>query len=76
LRPDPHAAALAARNKKARERHLARARWRSFAEYTFLEDSRYASQRKNVARRIVLLAGVTPVPAPKVNPAGALLRAA
>ena len=35
---------LAARNKKARERRLARAGWRSFDEYLFLEDSRYACQ--------------------------------
>jgi hypothetical protein len=26
---------------------LARAAWRSFDEYAFLEDSRYTSQRKN-----------------------------
>jgi hypothetical protein len=42
---------LAARNKKARERRLARAAWRSFGEYLFLEDSRYASQLKCAARR-------------------------
>src|SRR5262245_5252344 len=35
---------LAARNKKARERRLARAGWRSFGEYLFLEDSCYACQ--------------------------------
>jgi hypothetical protein len=35
---------LAARNKKTRERRLARAGWRSFGEYLFLEDSRYACQ--------------------------------
>src|SRR5215475_11423254 len=35
-------------NKKARERRLARAAWRSFGEYAFLEDSRYASQQEIV----------------------------
>src|SRR5262252_7553538 len=30
-----------------------RAGWRSFGEYIFLEDSRYASQRKNTRRKRV-----------------------
>jgi hypothetical protein len=37
----------AALETKNPERRAARAGWRSFAEYIFLEDSRYASQRKN-----------------------------
>src|SRR5215472_10477289 len=37
------------RNKNP-ERRAARADWRSFGEYIFLEDSRYASQRKNTRR--------------------------
>jgi hypothetical protein len=36
----------AGQQKKARKRRIARARWRSFGEYAFLEDSRYASQLK------------------------------
>jgi hypothetical protein len=53
---------LAARNKKARERHLARAAWRSFGEYAFLEDSRYTSQVKNVRRDgMIRRAGVMPI---------------
>jgi hypothetical protein len=31
---------------------FARAAWRSFAEYAFLEDSRYASQLKSAAREL------------------------
>jgi hypothetical protein len=42
----PHALALAAGQQKSPERRIARARWRNFGEYAFLEDSRYASQRK------------------------------
>src|SRR5262245_35042194 len=53
--------AVASGQQKARERRLARAGWRSFGEYLFLEDSRYASQVKNVRRdEIVRLAPVTP----------------
>src|SRR4029450_7405486 len=36
---------------KTRRRRPARAGWHSFGEYAFLEDSRYASQRKNVGRK-------------------------
>jgi hypothetical protein len=39
-----------ARNK-TRRRRGARAGWRSFGEYAFLEDSRYASQRENARAR-------------------------
>src|SRR4029453_2561820 len=38
------------RNKNP-ERRAARAGWRNFGEYIFLEDSRYASQRKNTAHK-------------------------
>jgi len=41
----------AALETKNPERRAARAGWRSFAEYIFLEDSRYASQRENLARK-------------------------
>jgi hypothetical protein len=44
-----------ARNKKAQGARLARAAWRSFGEYASLEDSRYASQLKSAARRIIWL---------------------
>jgi hypothetical protein len=39
-----------ARNK-TRRWCSARAGWHSFDEYTFLEDSRYASQRENAGRK-------------------------
>jgi hypothetical protein len=38
------------RNKNP-ARRTALADWRSFGEYIFLEDSRYASQRENTPRR-------------------------
>src|SRR5262249_12110268 len=43
------------RNKNP-ERRTARAGWRSFGEYIFLEDSRYASQRKKYGTRADLSA--------------------
>jgi hypothetical protein len=44
------AAALACAQQN-RQRRPARIGWHSFGEYAFLEDSRYASQRKNVRRK-------------------------
>src|SRR5262249_21041573 len=62
--------------QKSPERRIARARWRSFGEYAFLEDSRYASQLK-------MCDGANYPPCrrrarsrTKVNRAGALLQAA
>src|SRR5262245_66412747 len=39
-----------ARATKNPQQHPARAGWRKFGEYAFLEDSRYASQQKNMRR--------------------------
>jgi hypothetical protein len=51
----PVAFALGVLNARAQQQkspaRFARAAWRSFAEYAFLEDSRYASQLKSTARR-------------------------
>jgi hypothetical protein len=41
-------------HNKNPERRAARAGWRSFGEYIFLEDSRYASQRENARRKPIL----------------------
>src|SRR5215470_20347870 len=54
LPPDAHlkaaSPALAWAQQKADDGSR-RAGWRSFGEYIFLEDSRYASQRKNLPRK-------------------------
>src|SRR2546427_1898745 len=39
------------RATKSPQQHPARAGWRKFGEYAFLEDSRYASQQKNMRRK-------------------------
>jgi len=40
-----------ARARKKTGNGFRRAGWRGFGEYIFLEDSRYASQRKNLTRK-------------------------
>jgi hypothetical protein len=55
----PVAFALGVLNARAQQQkspaRFARAAWRSFAEYAFLEDSRYASQLKKWGARIIRL---------------------
>src|SRR6516162_4401867 len=72
----PACGVVASGQQKSPGARFARARWRSFGEYAFLEDSRYASQLK-------MRGGVNYPPCghrarsrTKVNRAGALLRAA
>src|SRR5438876_7035897 len=55
----PACMVVASGQQKSPGARFARAAWRSFDEYAFLEDSRYASQLKSVAQRIIRLADVT-----------------
>src|SRR5262249_7766700 len=46
-----HLSGARVRATKSPQQHPARAGWRKFGEYAFLEDSRYASQQENKRRK-------------------------